>query len=104
MMPENSPRTPGSPIALVTWPNAKAVIIAPHFPQAAESPWAVPRTRVGKTSEGSRNVVQLGPMQMTNWDSAKMAISPAGDVCAVGTDRPAQMAYKRHTAADVYSW
>lgn len=100
---ENKPRTPGSPIFWVTVPNAKAVSTAPHLPIAAEMPCAVPLTRAGNTSQGNKNVVQFGPTQATSCESPNMTIRPAVEVCADGTDMPAQIAYRTHPQHDMYS-
>jgi hypothetical protein len=65
-MPLNNPKTPRSPIFAVIVPKAKVVSMAPHLPTAADMPWAVARTRVGKTSTGMRNVVVAGPALRKN--------------------------------------
>lgn len=65
-MPANSPKVPGSPMRAVTVPNANVVRTAPSLPEAAEMPWAVVRTRVGKTSTGIMKVVAEGPQLRKN--------------------------------------
>ena len=44
-----------------SWPNPNAPTTAPAFPKAADTPCRVDRKRVWKTSEGTINVVALGP-------------------------------------------
>lgn len=80
----------------LTEPNVNAVRTAPALPDAAAIPCAVARTLVGKTSTGSRNVVQFGPTLRTNCEIVKIAIKPPVDVMSV---TPAQMAYSTAASA-----
>lgn len=50
-----------SPPWLISFENIAWARTAPNFPQAADTPWAVERYRVGKTSPGYTKVVVFGP-------------------------------------------
>lgn len=51
-MPKKIQSTSAVPMSVAIWAKASEDRTAPHFPHAAEKPWAKPRTRVGKTSAG----------------------------------------------------
>lgn len=54
------------PILVLMMENTREARSAPTFPQAAEKPWAKPRTRVGKVSDGMMKVDALAPKLKKN--------------------------------------